>query len=269
MATDLKRWLTGLVALPILIYLIGFGPRYLFYGVVLAVAILGLAEFYAMTAPLMPRFLRWASGFLLLILFAVLYVRRVHLLPVSVLLWALVPLTYFALIYKRPSPDATGEMGRFALGTVYIGLPLALLVLMDFLPRGRLWIFFLLTVVFATDTGALYCGRFLGRHKLAPNVSPNKTWEGAAGGALLSLISGLLFMKIFGLRSGWAGTTLLVLCVSVVSQVGDLVESMLKRHHEIKDSGMLLPGHGGILDRIDGLLFSIPFLYAYLCFSVG
>lgn len=269
MAADLKRWITGLIALPILIYLIGFGPRWLFYGVVLAAAILGLAEFYAMAAPHLPRFLRWASGFLILALFSILYLRRVHLLGVSVFLWALVPLVYFTVLYKNPSPSATGEMGKFALGTMYIGLPLAMLVSMDFLPQGRLWIFFLLTVVFATDTGAFYCGRFLGKHKLAPNVSPNKTWEGAVGGAILSAISGLMFLRIASLRDLGPETILLVLGLSAVSQVGDLAESMLKRHHEIKDSGTLLPGHGGILDRIDGLLFSIPLLQTYLYFSIG
>lgn len=267
MASHLKRWLTGLTALPILIYLIGFGPRWLFYGVVLAAAVIGTSEFYRMTAPQMPRVLYWAGAALMLALFAILSLRRVHLLPIVIFLWAMVPLVYFVVAYESPSASATSDMGKAVLGLVYVGLPLALLVLMDFFVKGRLWIFFVLTVVFATDTGAFYGGKLFGMRKLAPVVSPNKTWEGAAGGALLSLIAGLLFMKIFGLRRVGAGVVFLILCLSTVAQLGDLAESMLKRHHGIKDSGTILPGHGGILDRIDGLLFSTPVLYTYLYVS--
>jgi phosphatidate cytidylyltransferase len=267
LASHLKRWLTGLTALPILIYLIGFGPRWLFYGVVLAAAVIGTSEFYRMTAPQMPRVLYWAGAALMLALFAILSLRRVHLLPIVIFLWAMVPLVYFVVAYESPSASATSDMGKAVLGLVYVGLPLALLVLMDFFVKGRLWIFFVLTVVFATDTGAFYGGKLFGMRKLAPVVSPNKTWEGAAGGALLSLIAGLLFMKIFGLRRVGAGVVFLILCLSTVAQLGDLAESMLKRHHGIKDSGTILPGHGGILDRIDGLLFSTPVLYTYLYVS--
>lgn len=124
-------------------------------------------------------------------------------------------------------------------------------------------------MVFMSDTGAFYFGRFFGRHKLYPSVSPGKTWEGAVGGLLFSLIPAYgfaLFVSLY--RWNWR-ILILTLAISIAGQIGDLAESMLKRNCGVKDSGNILPGHGGILDRIDGLLFAIPLLYLYLTWSVS
>ena len=131
-------------------------------------------------------------------------------------------------------------------------------------PQGHLWIFFLLAVVFACDTGAFYFGRAFGRHKLHPRLSPGKTWEGAVGGLLCSLFAAMLFLKFIGLHPLTVSLFLMVAALSIAAQVGDLAESVLKRHQGVKDSGHILPGHGGILDRIDGLLFAIPVFFFYL-----
>jgi phosphatidate cytidylyltransferase len=136
------------------------------------------------------------------------------------------------------------------------------------LPNGSYWIFFLLIVTFANDTGAFYFGKSMGRHKLYEAVSPNKTWEGAIGGLLSSLIIAFIFLRIFQLHKLSIYIFILVLIMSIASQLGDLCESMIKRIQGIKDSGNLLPGHGGMLDRIDGLLFSIPVLYFYLNYAI-
>ena len=123
--------------------------------------------------------------------------------------------------------------------------------------------------MFASDTGAFYFGRLFGRHKLHPTVSPGKTIEGAAGGLLASLLVALLWAQFSSLYPMGLRMLILTILLSAVSQIGDLTESMMKRSHSVKDSGAILPGHGGILDRIDGLLFSIPVQYLFLSLSVS
>ena len=217
----LKRWLTGVIALPVLIYLVGFGPRWLLYGFLAAAAVGGLLEFVRMTAPGMPGAMRALCA-----------------VPAVLLFW-------------------TASRGTFFL------MP----AVFSRYPAGNVWIFFLLAVVFASDTGAFYFGRFFGKHRLHPAVSPGKTWEGAVGGLLCALIPVYVFQAFF--HAGKVTVFFLALALAVVGQVGDLSESLLKRACGVKDSGGILPGHGGILDRIDGLIFAIPVLYAYLAWTSG
>ena len=262
----LKRWLTGIIALPILIFLIGPGPRWLFYLCLYSVSILGLLEFYNIATPEQPKFVKWAGFALVFMLFIAIFMRQILLALAAILLWAYVPMTFFMLTLRSPDAKWTSQIGYCVLGPIYVALPLSMLVMIDIFPGGNMWIFFLLAVAFANDTGAFYFGRLFGRHKLYPLISPNKTWEGAIGGLLSSLIVSLLFLRATAFQPVGAGILILVVCMSVAGQVGDLAESMLKRNHGIKDSGGILPGHGGILDRIDGILFSIPVLYLYLSF---
>lgn len=264
----LKRWLTGLIATPILIYIIGFGPRSLFCSLLLAASLAGLMEFYAITAVSLPRFLTAASYILTILLFLVFYTRQVLIGPVIIVLWAFVPMTFFMLTRPSPSPQWTAEISKSVLGPIYTVLPLTLLWMIDLQPNGKLWIFFLLIVIFANDTGAFYFGRLFGKHKLYEAITPGKTWEGAVGGLLCSVVAALWFLKILRLHEISLSILALVFALSIVGQIGDLAESMLKRNHGLKDSGKILPGHGGILDRIDGLLFSIPVLYLFLNWSM-
>jgi phosphatidate cytidylyltransferase len=150
------------------------------------------------------------------------------------------------------------------LGFLYAGLPLSLLVLVDQAPRGNLWIFFLLAIIFSGDTAALYCGRLFGKHKLYGTVSPGKTWEGAVGGLVTSVFAGVVFSQIFGLHDSVLKMAMVSGGVAVAGQIGDLAESMMKRNVGVKDSGAILPGHGGFLDRVDALLFAIPVFYVFV-----
>ncbi len=157
--------------------------------------------------------------------------------------------------------------------------PHASLVLVD--PQvGAFYLLFVISVVVAGDVGAYFAGRTWGRHKLAPNVSPGKTVEGAAGAVVASLFVGLLlkgladrFAPGLSAQLGWIATVILACTLSVVGIIGDLVESLLKRDAEVKDSGTLLPGTGGVLDRIDSNLLAIPVMYylltAYTYLQVG
>lgn len=264
----LKRWLTGIIAVPILIYLIGFGPRWLFYTLLFITSLAGLIEFYSMAASDLPKFIRWSTYFLTFFLFTAFYMRQVLFAPAIIVLWAFVPMAFFMFTHPSPHQKWTADISKAVLGPIYVGLPLAMLIMIDLMPRGNIWIFFLLAVIFASDIGAFYCGRLFGKHKLYEAISPGKTWEGAIGGLLCSIITALWFLHILPLRQIDFSILALVLALSVTGQIGDLAESMLKRNHGTKDSGKILPGHGGILDRIDSLLFSIPILYIFLNWSI-
>jgi phosphatidate cytidylyltransferase len=182
-------------------------------------------------------------------------------------------------------PAAAASAFAFA----YIALPMGMLVQLRQQWAGAFWILYLLLVVWAGDIFAYFVGRSLGRHLMAPRVSPKKTWEGAAASLAASLLVGILlfnhalqvssFFLRLGLierRDGMFGLekpemwpiVLLTIALNIAAQLGDLVESLIKRGAGVKDSGTILPGHGGMLDRIDALLFAAPVLWIYAVWRV-
>jgi len=179
----------------------------------------------------------------------------------------LFPFTFVAFIYElyTASKKPFANIGILLLGMVYIGIPFALLLLIGFFKDGFSpnIIFGLLLLTWVNDSGAYLVGSRIGKHKLFPRISPGKTWEGSAGGALITFFCAYILNLVFpDLRlSDWL---FLALIVTIFGSIGDLVESMLKRSLNIKDSGSLLPGHGGILDRFDAFIFLLPFAAAYL-----
>jgi len=156
---------------------------------------------------------------------------------------------------RSDRPGDRGGSGWIALGVVYIGVPTLLLVwLRD--EVGRQTVYWLFLLVWATDTGAYAFGRLIGGPKLAPRVSPKKTWAGLAGGMLCAAAIGGGFAALLGV-DGWAALAALSAALAVVAQIGDLFESGVKRHFGVKDAGGIMPGHGGLLDRVDGLLAAV------------
>jgi phosphatidate cytidylyltransferase len=154
-------------------------------------------------------------------------------------------------------------------GILYVGWLLGILVALR-LEAGRDWVFLVLFATFGSDTAAFFVGRTWGKHKLAPRISPGKTWEGAVAGVIGGVIIGLLFTIATPLQlplSYWEAVLLGVL-ISVFGQFGDLAESLLKRSTGVKDSGSLMPGHGGLLDRMDSVVFAGVVVYLYYIFSV-
>jgi phosphatidate cytidylyltransferase len=147
-------------------------------------------------------------------------------------------------------------MGLWVLLPAWVGLN----VIRD---AGVAWLLFVLLLVWGADIGAYFAGRALGRRKLAPRVSPGKSWEGVAGGLAVTLLLALAYSVWLGLGAGGLALLVITLVVTLASVLGDLLESMLKRHRGIKDSSRLLPGHGGVLDRIDSLTAALP-LFALL-----
>ena len=128
------------------------------------------------------------------------------------------------------------------------------------------WLMFGLMVNWVGDTGAYYVGKNFGRHKLAPSVSPGKTWEGAVASAVTGVVFGMIYLPLAIRGTSLLVAGLLALAANVAGQVGDLAESAIKRAAGVKDSGSLLPGHGGLLDRVDSTTFALPVLYSFLTF---
>jgi len=131
-------------------------------------------------------------------------------------------------------------------------------------PKGLQWVFFLLMTVWAGDTCAYFTGTLIGKHKLYPKISPKKSIEGLLGGLAGSIIVAFFFRRFFLQDLTWSHTVMLAFFIMILGQMGDFGESMIKRSVNVKDSSRLIPGHGGLLDRLDSLLFSTPFLYYYV-----
>jgi phosphatidate cytidylyltransferase len=184
-------------------------------------------------------------------------------------------LLFFTLGLRRGNrlPTVLPGVAATLLGLLYVSLTLGLLVVVQVSPTswgpGKQWVFFLLIVVWFGDTGAYYIGRALGKNPLAPFISPKKTIEGALGGLLGNVLAAVLGKQILLPDAPLLQLLVLALLLGVVSQIGDLSESALKRGAQVKDSSNLLPGHGGMLDRIDGVLFASPVLFGYLHFVLG
>ncbi len=152
------------------------------------------------------------------------------------------------------------------LGIVYIALPLSHVILLGNIGSGRLWMIFMLFIIWANDTFAYFTGKTIGRHKLSPFISPNKTVEGAVGGLAGGILAGYILGRYLAIGMGTLEILLFSLLLGLIGIIGDLSESLLKRSAGVKDSGHIIPGHGGVLDRIDSLLFPIPFIYYFLIF---
>ncbi|MCO4744613.1 MAG: phosphatidate cytidylyltransferase [Proteobacteria bacterium] len=186
-------------------------------------------------------------------------------------LFPMIVVATMAFVMLRPGPSleaAADRVGRYVLGQVWIGFFLASLVILRGFDFGLGWVFVVLAVAWCGDTGAYFAGRSLGKHKLYERVSPKKTWEGFFGG-LAGGVGGLFAVRAIGATYGWTDLTPLdcvVLGVALGSAAvaGDLSESLMKRAFKVKDSGWIMPGHGGLLDRIDSVVFVAPLLVGYL-----
>jgi len=181
-----------------------------------------------------------------------------------VVLAVLGPALYYLFCYRDIATVAP-RMAFTTFGIVYVGLLLTTVAEIDrdFAPYGGDMVMFVLASVWAGDTGAYFAGKSLGKHKLYPAVSPKKTWEGALGGLIGSLIAGCTMKALRLDILSWLDVFCLTIPGAGFAQMGDLVESLVKRSTGVKDSGTILPGHGGILDRIDAVLFFAPWVYVY------
>jgi len=257
----MKRVITSFIAILFLIGVIRYAPLWVFIIITLFAALISLNEFYALIKPKIAEKIVFFNYVLTTILFFSILAnnhRSIALFPFFVI----VPLAFFIFTYPK-SHHKIGDIANLIMGPFYICLPLVLLAIIARLPQGRMWIFFILVVIFAGDTGSFYCGKFFGKHKLT-QISPGKTWEGTIGGLIANIACAGLFGYVFFPSLSVISIMIVGIVLGISGQIGDLAESMLKRISNKKDSGKILPGHGGMLDRIDSLLFAVPVMYVYL-----
>ena len=272
-----SRFLVAVVAAPILLLAIYQRNPIYTWVIIFAASLVAMAELFAMT--LTDRTDRLVSLILGALAVAGFYWMHPLALPHhgawlmladsrhAVLGVAVIaPLIYYLFRYGDIATVAP-RMAFTVFGIVYAGLLLTTVAELkrDGGAAGGDLVLFVLLVVWAGDTGAYFAGRFLGKHKLYPAVSPKKTWEGAFGGLAGSFLAaaGMKLGRLDGVFN-WADVVFLAIPGAALAQVGDLAESLLKRSVGVKDSGSILPGHGGILDRIDAVLFFAPYVFAYI-----
>jgi phosphatidate cytidylyltransferase len=299
----MKRVLTAVVLIPLVLLAVFRAPLWLFALLVAVVIVLALREYLgiAEAAALKPfRWLTYGIALLPVILFVIYRLidallsdeRRyaTHpadfpLLLASSTLPLLAPVIFgIPLVFRKDLRSGLGSAATSVFGVLYIGASLSLLIVLRSDPAQSVLIIFVLFSVWAGDIAAYYVGRSIGKHKLAPVVSPNKSWEGAVASVVASVAVAFLVLYYTSQLSGYLLLTreyhvdrsvlvfhqpgmwhcaILGVLANVAAQFGDLFESAVKRGAGVKDSGALLPGHGGVLDRIDALLFAIPVVWYY------
>lgn len=265
-----KRVITALLGIPLLVSMIWFGEPW-FTILVALWGLLAVFEIYQMVA---------ASKVSPLTCFGLIWTLLFIISPhfddatlTSLLLTSAVVLSLIWLLLRRQKDGAFIGWAWTIGGILYIGWLLSHFVTLRGLDDGRNWVFLALFATFASDTAAFFIGRALGKHPLAPSISPGKTREGAIAGVFGAIIVSLFFSlpRFFTLTnplylpdfSYWQAI-LLGLLISVFGQLGDLVESLLKRNMRVKESGKLIPGHGGVLDRLDSVVFAGIVVYYYV-----
>jgi phosphatidate cytidylyltransferase len=263
------RVLTAAVAIPILVAAAICPRPEAVWMLVFAFTLAGLDEFFRMTLPDAPRFERLRAIAAGGAFAAACYWCPDRDGPLLVLTVPVMGVLAARLFDRRDLREGVARAGVIVLGMLYVGLLFTPLALLRLRPSGVGWVALALGVTFMNDTAAYFAGRFWGRHKLHPRVSPGKTVEGALGGAVGAVLAAVLCKLWLLSELRWIDCVLLGLPGAALGQVGDLCESMIKRGAGVKDSGWILPGHGGVLDRIDGLLFVAPYVYAYARFAAG
>jgi phosphatidate cytidylyltransferase len=267
MNPHMKRWVTGVIAVPILFSVIAYGSEALFALLIIAVSLLGTAEYNRMVfGPGCIREKCETMGGALLILMAA--AAGDIILLAAFLTFAVLAVLMLNLLRAGEEGPEMISVGKVIMGIFYIPLLMSYFILIRQTPAGALWIFFILVLAFVGDIAAYYVGRGMGKRKLLPLVSPGKTVEGTIGLFAGSVAGCLIFSHYFFPTLAAGHAALLGLVGGIAGQLGDLTESALKRSAGVKDSGSLLPGHGGILDRLDCLVFIAPFVYYYRVFIV-
>jgi phosphatidate cytidylyltransferase len=290
----IKRVATAVVLIPLVLLLVLKAPFYVLALVAGAAALLAIADFLKLVThygvqPMGPATYAFVALFFVFVI--VVSTNRTPLVETTAMVFgtaltiALAPFVFLTLAMRRSNlasgyPAAAASVFAFA----YIAIPMALLVEIREQPAGAIWTIYTLLAVWAGDIFAYFVGKSLGRHRMSPEISPKKTWEGAVASIMASVIVGTLWMQhapgisaallrigLIERRDGMFGLEqpqlwpiiLLSAVVNIAAQLGDLVESLIKRGAGAKDSGTILPGHGGMLDRIDAMLFAVPVLWAW------
>jgi phosphatidate cytidylyltransferase len=272
------RVITGAVGVPLVILAIWFGDPWPWFTLLIAAAALaGTYEFYHMA-----NFDRREPLLYLGLLCSLALVLSSHYRShdvLSIVITATVLISLICLLCRPSREEAFRNWAWTIVGALYVGWMLSYWLSLRGLEDGLNWVYLAMLTTFANDTGAFFIGRARGKHKLAPAISASKTWEGAIGGLLSGIAAAVVIALVLNRLSQnlsqiphftfqyWQ-IILLGFLVGLFAQLGDLVESLLKRNMGVKESGNLLPGHGGILDRFDSLIFVGVVVYYYVIWVV-
>jgi phosphatidate cytidylyltransferase len=260
-----QRIITAVIAIPVVLAIVWLGGWWAFAAATIVV-VLGAYELHRMMLHegYHPLILISLALSVLFLVAAMLPQLRLLLLESGLSIALLV--TFPLLFFRKKLEGAMVDWSLTLAIAIYLGWPLSLFPLLRGfqvgISPGFWWVLTVLLGVWGFDTGAFFTGHFFGRHKLAPNISPAKTWEGIAGGLILSITAALLFTA-WPLGVPWYLAILLGILIGVAATLGDLAESLIKRQTHVKDSGQIMPGHGGILDRIDSMLFAVIVVYIF------
>lgn len=257
------RLLTAAVCAPLIIWMLYWAPPWVFPAVTGGVCGLGAFELFSMLVPAHKPTMAWGVLSSIAVFALIAFAPAQPAFAVSVVALTCAGML-LALVRPEPIEHAAMRMAWSIAGPLYMGALFGALAALYRLEHGGSWVLLSLMCGFFSDTGGYFVGRSLGKRKLAPLVSPNKTIEGALGGLASGLLGGLLahvwYLRELGLFEALA----LALVATAMGQAGDLCESLIKRSVGVKDSGTVLPGHGGILDRSDAILFSAAIIWAYV-----
>jgi len=269
------RLATAAVAIPLLLLLVLAAPAWIFAAVVGVIAIVGVLEYMTMAFADQPR--DRAVGAVLGAVVTLAALGGAGPLLCAAIAGSLAVGLVSTFAWREEFETAFGSFGTMLIGALYVGFLLPHFTwLREGIGHGPEVVVFLLAVVMAGDTGGYFVGRSFGRHKLSPRVSPGKSVEGSVGIVVFGVVGGVLaksvILPVLAWLAGaslllplsWAETLSLAFLASVVGQLGDLGESVVKRTFRRKESGWIFPGHGGVLDRIDSLLFPVALVYYYL-----
>jgi phosphatidate cytidylyltransferase len=248
----MKRVITALLLIPFFCYIVLWAPPWAFLATVAAVAVMCFHEYSELAALhgiRKPGLFGYVAGVLLLVLPGK---DEAFFVVIAILAMSLA-------LRSHEMAQALPEAAALMLGVVYVFGSLRCAV--ELRAISHYWLFFALSLNWAGDIAALYVGRLFGRHKLAPNVSPGKSWEGSIGSTVASVIYGAFYFRWLLPAAPLVEALGLTVIANIAGQLGDLCESALKRGAGVKDSGKLLPGHGGWLDRVDSSLFAMPVVY--------
>ncbi|MGI9535744.1 MAG: phosphatidate cytidylyltransferase [Desulfocapsaceae bacterium] len=249
--------------------LLALGSFQLFWGVLVLIGFLGSREYcrmafadylYESDRVLLPLIL-------ILPILGALFCRQSAAVVAAGLLLGFLSLAIYVFRHYHRFEAPLMILSRGTLGLVFVGFLASHLILIRGLDEGSSWLIILTAITAGSDTGAYFIGSRLGRRKLCPNISPNKTVEGGIGGIGGGVAAALVLYLLFPVSAPIWFVTVLAVVLSVTGMAGDLVESVIKRGYQVKDSGTLLGGHGGVLDRIDSLLLASPALYYMLIYS--
>jgi phosphatidate cytidylyltransferase len=250
-----QRIITGVIAAAFFLPIVIFGGLP-FILLTYVLATIGLFELFRMKNINLLSF-QALTGFLLLWAFLLPTERSLPIAKTELLLIVVLLLLTYTVVTKNKF--TFDEAGFVLLATLYVGIGFHYFI--ETRLAGLHYIFYALFIIWATDTGAYFIGRAIGKRKLWPEISPNKTIEGSLGGIVSALIVAAVYYAMADFDQTLTSLLVMTVVLSVFGQIGDLVESAFKRHYGVKDSGKILPGHGGILDRFDSLLFILPLLH--------